>query len=90
MKNTDVIQHQILWLHNEYLKQILLCLTGYSPALHPSSSKQPNISIPAEVHDSGLQEHRASSVLEVSTEENGLVTDTKTISVHFMPFYFLY
>lgn len=46
----------------------LLCHTGYSPSFHPSSSKQPRISSPAEEHDSGLQEHRASPVLEVRTE----------------------
>ncbi|TDH13572.1 hypothetical protein EPR50_G00034780 [Perca flavescens] len=46
-------------------------LIGYSPSSYPSSSP------PAEVHDSGLQEHHASPVLEVGPlerelwEENG-------------------
>ncbi|XP_034725659.1 podocalyxin-like protein 2 [Etheostoma cragini] len=46
-------------------------LIGYSPSAHPSSSP------PAEVHDSGLREHRAPPVLEVGPlerelwEENG-------------------
>ncbi|XP_032370612.1 podocalyxin-like protein 2 [Etheostoma spectabile] len=46
-------------------------LIGYSPSSHPSSSP------PAEVHDLGLQEHRAPPVLEVGPlerelwEENG-------------------
>ncbi|XP_056219470.1 podocalyxin-like protein 2 [Seriola aureovittata] len=48
-------------------------LIGYSPSLHPSSSKQPSsISSPAEVHDSGPQEHRASPVLEVGPIEREL------------------
>ncbi|GAA6230634.1 podocalyxin-like protein 2 [Lates japonicus] len=47
-------------------------LIGYSPSFHPSSSKQPSVSSPAEVHDSGLQEHRASPVLEVGPLEREL------------------
>lgn len=39
-------------------------LIGYSPSFLPSGSKQPSISSPAEVHDSGLQEHRTTPVLE--------------------------
>ncbi|KAM9859274.1 uncharacterized protein podxl2 [Aulostomus maculatus] len=37
-------------------------LIGYTPSFHPSSSKQPSISSPAQVRDPGLQEHRASAV----------------------------
>ncbi|XP_070759415.1 podocalyxin-like protein 2 [Enoplosus armatus] len=47
-------------------------LIGYSPSFHPTRSKQPSISPPAEVHDSGLQEHRASPVLEVGPLEREL------------------
>ncbi|KAM7421888.1 hypothetical protein PAMA_010109 [Pampus argenteus] len=47
-------------------------LIGYSPAFQPSSSKQPSISSPAEVHDSGLQEHHASPVLEGALLEREL------------------
>ncbi|XP_050930608.1 podocalyxin-like protein 2 isoform X2 [Lates calcarifer] len=47
-------------------------LIGYSPSFHPSTSKQPSVSSPAEVHDSGLQEHRASPVLEVGPLEREL------------------
>nr|XP_033483276.1 podocalyxin-like protein 2 [Epinephelus lanceolatus] len=46
-------------------------LIGYSPSFHPSSSDQPSTS-PAEVLDSGLQEHRASPVLEVGPLEREL------------------
>nr|XP_020443438.1 podocalyxin-like protein 2 [Monopterus albus] len=44
-------------------------LIGYSPSFLPSSSKLPSNSTQAEVHDSGLQEHRASPVLEVAPLE---------------------
>ncbi|XP_073323718.1 uncharacterized protein podxl2 [Pagrus major] len=47
-------------------------LIGYSPSFHPSSSQQPSISSPAELHDSGLQEHRAAPVLEVGPLEREL------------------
>ncbi|XP_038552814.1 podocalyxin-like protein 2 [Micropterus salmoides] len=47
-------------------------LIGYSPSFHPSSSKQPSIFPPAEVQDSGAQEHRASPVLEVGPRERDL------------------
>ncbi|KAJ4941254.1 hypothetical protein JOQ06_027540 [Pogonophryne albipinna] len=41
-------------------------LIGYSPSF------QPSVSSPAEVHDSGLQEHRAAPVLEVDPLEREL------------------
>ncbi|XP_069571439.1 podocalyxin-like protein 2 isoform X1 [Brachyistius frenatus] len=44
-------------------------LIGYTASFHPSTSKQPSITSPAEVHRPGLQEHRASPVLEVSTTQ---------------------
>ncbi|KAM7401578.1 hypothetical protein PAMP_016883 [Pampus punctatissimus] len=47
-------------------------LIGYSPAFQPSSSKQPSISSQAKVHDSGLQEHHASPVLEGALLEREL------------------
>ncbi|XP_030277405.1 podocalyxin-like protein 2 [Sparus aurata] len=47
-------------------------LIGYSPSFHPSSSQQPSISSPDELHDSGLQEHRAAPVLEVGPLEREL------------------
>ncbi|KAM9361338.1 uncharacterized protein podxl2 [Symphorus nematophorus] len=47
-------------------------LIGYSPSFHPSSSLQPSVSPPAEEHDSGLQEHHASPVLEVGPLEREL------------------
>ncbi|KAI3369259.1 hypothetical protein L3Q82_007513 [Scortum barcoo] len=48
-------------------------LIGYSAAsFHPSSSKQPSVSTPAEVLDSGLQEHRGSPILEVGPLEREL------------------
>ncbi|KAM9408150.1 uncharacterized protein podxl2 [Pholidichthys leucotaenia] len=40
-------------------------LIGYSPSVHPSSSRQPGVSFSAEGHNSGLQEHRGSPILEV-------------------------
>uniref|UniRef100_A0A8D2ZH97 Podocalyxin-like protein 2 n=1 Tax=Scophthalmus maximus TaxID=52904 RepID=A0A8D2ZH97_SCOMX len=49
-------------------------LIGYSPSFLPSSSMQPIISSssPAEVHDSGLQEHRAAPILEIGPPERRL------------------
>ncbi|XP_022076032.2 podocalyxin-like protein 2 [Acanthochromis polyacanthus] len=47
-------------------------LIGYSPSFHPSSSQEPSVSFPAEVHNSGMQEHRASPVLEVGPLEREL------------------
>ncbi|XP_008294058.1 podocalyxin-like protein 2 [Stegastes partitus] len=47
-------------------------LIGYSPSFHPSSSQEPSVSFPAEGHDPGLQEHRASPVLEVGPLEREL------------------
>ncbi|KAM4587607.1 uncharacterized protein podxl2 [Odontesthes bonariensis] len=41
-------------------------LIGYTSSLHPSSS------FPPETHDSGLQEHRGSPILEVGPSERGL------------------
>ncbi|KAK2915528.1 uncharacterized protein podxl2 isoform X2 [Channa argus] len=47
-------------------------LIGYSPSFHPSSSKLPNVSTPAEVHDSGAQEHQRSPVLQLGLLEREL------------------
>ncbi|XP_051271146.1 podocalyxin-like protein 2 [Dicentrarchus labrax] len=47
-------------------------LIGYSPSFHPSSSEQPSNSSPADVHESGLEEHRSSPVLEVGPLEREL------------------
>ncbi|TMS18942.1 Podocalyxin-like protein 2 [Larimichthys crocea] len=47
-------------------------LIGYSPSFNPSSSQQPRLFSPDEMHDSGLQEHRASPVLEVGPLEREL------------------
>nr|XP_046240995.1 podocalyxin-like protein 2 [Scatophagus argus]XP_046240997.1 podocalyxin-like protein 2 [Scatophagus argus] len=47
-------------------------LIGYSPSFHPTGSQQPGLSPPGEVPDPGLQEHRASSVLEVGPLEREL------------------
>ncbi|XP_074505838.1 uncharacterized protein podxl2 [Sebastes fasciatus] len=47
-------------------------LIGYSPSFHPSISTQPSISPSAQVQDSGLQEHRASPVLEAGPLERDL------------------
>ncbi|XP_069387817.1 podocalyxin-like protein 2 [Paralichthys olivaceus] len=55
-----------------HLTPDLDALIGYSPSLHPSSSMQPIISSPAELHDSGLQEHRVSPVLEMGPLEREL------------------
>ncbi|CAB1436150.1 unnamed protein product [Pleuronectes platessa] len=55
-----------------HLTPDLDALIGYSPSLHPSSSLQPIISSPAELHDPGLQEHRASPVLEMGPLEREL------------------
>ncbi|KAM6927301.1 uncharacterized protein podxl2 [Xenentodon cancila] len=45
-------------------------IPSYTSSLNPS--KDPSSSFPAEVHDSGLQEHRASPILEVSPLEREL------------------
>ena len=66
----------------------LLCHAGYSPSFHPSSSKQPGISSPAKEHDSGLQEHRASPVLEVRIERGR--EKMPPLFVVFLLFYWLY
>ncbi|XP_071329128.1 podocalyxin-like protein 2 isoform X2 [Trachinotus anak] len=48
-------------------------LIGYSPSFQPSPSKQPSSSSsPADVHDSGLQGHRAPPVMEVRPIEREL------------------
>uniref|UniRef100_A0A3P8WEI0 Podocalyxin like 2 n=1 Tax=Cynoglossus semilaevis TaxID=244447 RepID=A0A3P8WEI0_CYNSE len=39
-------------------------LIGYSPSAHPPSSVQPDLSSPAQIHETGPQEHHASPVLE--------------------------
>ncbi|XP_053171589.1 podocalyxin-like protein 2 [Scomber japonicus] len=56
--------HELDALEVNHTTPDLDALIGYSPSFHPSSSKQPSISSPAKEHDSGLQEHRASPVLE--------------------------
>ncbi|KAG7493949.1 hypothetical protein JOB18_019511 [Solea senegalensis] len=57
----------------DHLTPDLDTLIGYSPSLHPSSSVQPILSSPAELHDSGKQEHRATAVLEIGPSEKELL-----------------
>lgn len=47
-----------------------LSFTGYSPSAHPPSSVQPDLSSPAQIHETGPQEHHASPVLEVRRGKN--------------------
>ncbi|CAK6974456.1 podocalyxin-like protein 2 [Scomber scombrus] len=64
--------HELDALEVNHTTPDLDALIGYSPSFHTSISKQPSISSPAEEHDSGLQEHRASPVLEGAPVEREL------------------